>query len=386
MRITTISAFLLLLGLCSSCSREKKAEPSAKRSQEVETSEKLALKHSPVIDSHTLIAPDDESIARALAVFEKVGVTKFCNKNAGFLGSKRFEKTLRVKERLKERFEFFVNPNWDGVDNPEWGKREAERLAEETKLGAKGIKFFKVLGLQIRDKEGKLLHVDDHRVDPIFEAAAKLNVVVAIHTGDPKVFFDPPTPDNERYEELSAAPGWSFYGKDFPPRDQLLAERDYVIARHPKTTFLLIHLANKPEDIDYVAALLDKFPNVFVDTSARVPEFGRLATEKVRSFFIKYQDRILFGTDFGVSGDRYHLGSISKKKPGFDDAVEFYKAHYRFFETDLKQIDHPTPIQGNWKVNAINLPESVLEKLYYQNAEKLIFERKTNPGPQSSAE
>jgi predicted TIM-barrel fold metal-dependent hydrolase len=365
--------------LIASCS--KKESTGLSEAKKTDTDQKRDLMRGPVIDSHTLIAPDDESMGRAVALFDKVGVTKFCNKNAGYLGSKRFEQTLRVKERLKGRFAFFANPDWKGVDDEGWGDREAKRLNEEVRLGAKGLKIFKVLGLTLRDSQGKLLHVNDRRLDPIFEAAAKLNAIIAIHTGDPKAFFEPPTPDNERYEELQLAPGWSFFGKDYPPRDQLLAERDDILARHPKTTFLLIHLANKPEDIDYAASLLDRFPNVFVDTSARVPEFGRLPTEKLRAFFVKYQNRILFGTDFGVSHDSYHLGSVSKTKTTFDDAVEFYRAHYRFFETDLKQIDHPTPIQGRWKVNAVHLPESVLRKLYYENADKLIFERKTTPDP-----
>jgi predicted TIM-barrel fold metal-dependent hydrolase len=337
------------------------------------------LARGPVIDSHTLIAPDDASIDLALALFGKVGVVKLCNKNGGYLGSDAFDATLRVQERLEGRFAFFVNPDWSGVDDPGWGKREADRLVEEVRLGAKGIKFFKALGLMVRDGRGALLRVDDPRLDPIFEAAARVNAVVAMHVGDPRAFFEPPTEKNERYEELRLAPSWSFYGKDFPPLDRLLAERDAVLARHPKTTFLLIHMASEPDDLVRLGALLDRFPNAYVDTTARVSEIGRHPSDAARAFFIKYQDRVLFGTDLGIAGGEYHLGSRSKKKNTFDDAVAFYKAHYRFFETDERQIDHPTPIQGNWKVDAIGLPASVLRKLYYENAEKLIFARRTSP-------
>jgi predicted TIM-barrel fold metal-dependent hydrolase len=122
--------------------------------------------------------------------------------------------------------------------------------------------------------------------------------------------------------------------------------------------------------------LLDAHPNVFVDTSARVPEFGRHPVPKLKAFFGKFQDRILFGTDLSISPGHWQLGSVSETPVGPDDAVKFYQAHFRFFETDLTNIDHPTPIQGRWKVNAIHLPKEVLRKLYYTNAERLIFARK----------
>jgi hypothetical protein len=378
----------LAVALTCVCTKEKTRSAAASRGatrspvsakQKNEPSRKRANR-GPIIDSHTLIAPVDESIDLALAVFKRVGITKFCNKNGGYFGSTRFELTLRIKHRLKERFEFFANLSWNDVDASDWGEIEAERLEHEVGLGAKGVKIFKSLGLGVRDAKGKLLHVDDPRLIPIFERAARLNAIVAMHTGDPKAFFEPVTKENERYDELSIAPDWSFYGQDFPKREQLLEERDRVIARHPRTTFLLIHLANNPEDLDYVAALLGKYPNVYVDTSARLPEIGRHPVDKVREFFIEFQDRILFGTDFAVSPYGIQLGSVSLSPPTFDDAVAFYKAHFRFFETDLKRINHPTPIQGRWKINAIHLPAPVLRKLYYENANKLIFSRRTRIG------
>jgi len=329
----------------------------------------------PVIDSHTLITPIDESIETALKLFQRVGVVKFCNKNGGFLGSRAFAATLQVKHRLKERFEFFVNVSWNRVVEPGWGEFEADRLQREVGFGAKGIKFFKAMGLGARDANEKLIAIDDPRFDPIMDQAAKLNVVVAIHFSDPNAFFEPPTPQNERYDELKLAPDWSFYGEDYPPLMELWKQTERLVSRHPSTTFLFIHLGLS-EDLDYMEKLLDAHPNVFVDTSARVPEFGRHPVDKVRAFFLKFQDRILFGTDLAISPDHWQLGSVSETPVGIEEAVKFYQAHFRFFETDLANIDHPTPIQGRWKVNAIHLPGDVLHKLYYANAEKLIFARK----------
>lgn len=358
-------AALLCLGLASACRKGP-----VRRASEPLT----AAERGPVIDSHTLIAPTEDSIQTALAVFDRVGVVKFCNKNGGYLGSRAFAATLQVKHLLKQRFEFFANVSWARVEESGWGEFEAERLERAVGFGAKGIKFFKAMGLGARDANEKLIPIDDPRFDPIMASAAKVNAVVAIHVGDPKAFFEPPTPQNERYDELQLAPDWSFHGQDYPPLMELWKQTERLVARHPKTTFLFIHLGLS-EHLDYMEKLLDAHPNVVVDTSARVPEFGRHPVEKVRRFFLKFQDRILFGTDLAISPGHWQLGSVSETPVGPDEAVKFYQAHFRFFETDLTNIDHPTPIQGRWKVNAIALPPEVLRKLYFTNAEKLIFTR-----------
>jgi len=328
-----------------------------------------------IIDSHVHITPIDDCVDRALKIFERNGITKFCTKSAGFVGTGRFKATLEVKKRLGDRFAFFANLDWRGVGHPQWALREARRLEKAVKLGARGVKIFKNLGVGVRTRDGKLLKVDDPRLDPIMKKAAEIGAVVAMHTSDPKVFFAPPTPENERYLELLFAPSWSFYGKDYPSRDELLKARDRLIERHPQTTFLGIHLANNPEDIDYVDRILSKYPNLYVDTSARIGEIGRHPADKVKKFFIKHQDRILFGSDLIVSPAGLQLGSLSIWPDDDTDADRFFSAHRDYFETDKKGIDHPTPIQGDWKVDAINLPKEVLAKFYVKNAERLIWNR-----------
>jgi predicted TIM-barrel fold metal-dependent hydrolase len=359
----------LCLVLCLAAAAACKGKPPASPTTPVGKASR-----GPVIDSHTLIAPLDETIDTALQLFERVGVVKFCNKNGGFLGSRVFPATLHIKHRLKQRFEFFVNVSWQRVAELGWGEAEADRFERAVGYGAKGIKFFKAMGLAARDADEKLIPIDDARFDPIMAKAGKLNAIVAIHVGDPKAFFEPPTEKNERWDELKLAPDWSFYGQDYPPLMELWRQTERLVARHPQTTFLFIHLG-LAEDLDTMEKLLDKYPNVYLDTSARVPEFGRHPVAKQQRFFTKFQDRILFGTDLAIGPDSWQLGSVSETPVGFEDAVKFYEAHFRFFETELTNIDHPTPIQGRWKVNAIHLPAGVLHKLYYANAERLIFAR-----------
>jgi predicted TIM-barrel fold metal-dependent hydrolase len=329
----------------------------------------------PIVDSHVHLTPLDDCVDRALKIFASNGITRFCVKSAGFFPNPRFKATLEVKRKLGDRFAFFVNLDWQGIDDPRWGEREAQRLAKAAELGARGLKIFKNLGLGVRTEDGKLLAVDDPRLDPIMEKAAELGLIVALHTTDPKVFFEAPSPRNERYFELLFAPSWSFYGQDFPTRESLFEARNRLLARHPKTTFLGIHLANNPEDIDYVDKLLDDHPNLYVDTSARLGEIGRHPAERVRAFFVKHQDRILFGSDIVISPSGLQLGSLSIWPDDDSDADDFYQAHRHYFETADKQIDHPTPIQGYWKVDGIDLPEDVLQKFYVTNAMKLIWKQ-----------
>jgi predicted TIM-barrel fold metal-dependent hydrolase len=329
-----------------------------------------------IIDSHVHITPLPETMNLALRIFSQVGVTHFAVKSAGTPGTLRYRETVRFADLLGEKMAFFTNLDWDGIDDPGWGKREADRLERAMRDGASGVKIFKALGLGVRLANGKLLRVDDPLMEPIWRRAGELGAIVAWHVADPVAFFKPVDKNNERYEELSLAPEWSFYGKDYPSHDELINQRDGVVRDHPKTTFLGIHLANYPEDLDHVGRLLDRCPNMYVDVSARLGEIGRHPPEKVRAFFIKHQDRILFGTDLIVTPNGLQLGSIREDQPTFKDALKYYADHRRFFETADRNIDHPTPTQGRWKVNAINLPPKVLRKFYVENAERLIFSKR----------
>lgn len=332
----------------------------------------------PVIDSHVHIFPTMNGLARTIEVFDRVGIGRFATKSAGIVGTPKYSAHLAMQEIMGDRMRAFANLDYNGIDDPQYGQTQVKALEQMKADGIVGIKIFKNVGLSLRFADGSLMTPDDERLAPIFDACGRLGLIVAWHVADPVAFFEPPTPDNERYDELSIAESWSFYGKDYPSHDALIAARDRVLERHPQTTFLLIHLANYPEKIDYVDKLLDTHPNVFVDISARVPEIGRHPADQVRAFFVKHQDRILFGSDFISSGDgSMQLGSVwhvPNEEPDVDSAVEFFVRHWRYFETNERQIDHPTPIQGRWKVDAIGLPTSVLQKFYVTNAEKLIWE------------
>jgi len=209
------------------------------------------------------------------------------------------------------------------------------------------------LGTKVQDKHGSLLRIDDERLDSLYEKAAELGVPIMYHIADPDAFFLPIDAHNERYEELAAHPEWSYYGSHYG-KEELLAQRDRVIARHPKTTFVGAHVAEHPEDLAYVSRLLDQNPNLQVDIGARCAELGR-QPYTARDFFLKYADRILFGTDLIPDEDMYRL-------------------HYRFLETNDEYFDYPSHAsrQGRWNIYGLFLPDEVLRKVYRDNAIRLL--------------
>ena len=325
----------------------------------------------PVIDVHAHLSL---SGARFIAqIMGENGIRAMVNLSGGSPGQ-GMEQAIALARMFGGRILNFYNPDWSRVDEPDFGVVEAQRLREAVRThGYGGLKIAKVLGLGLRWSSGVLVDVDDPILDPLWEMAGELGVPVSIHTADPKAFFEPLTPDNERWEELSVHPGWSFHGADYPTFQQLLDAFERLVDRHPRTTFIGVHFGNDAEDLAWVDRMLDAYPNLMIDVAARVGEFGRHPADQVRAFFLKHQDRVLFGTDIGISARSLMLGSNGAIPPGLADVKPFYDAHWRYFETTERQIDHPSPIQGRWKVDAIGLPPDVLRKLYFDNANRLIF-------------
>jgi predicted TIM-barrel fold metal-dependent hydrolase len=250
------------------------------------------------------------------------------------------------------RFMVFAQLDWSKIDDPNFSQEMVAQLDDSVARGARGLKFLKDFGLGVRYKNGKLLAIDDTRLDPIWDECGKLGIPVFIHTGDPEAFFHPTDGSNERYEELIEHPDWSFYGSDFPSLRDLMEARNRVFAKHPKTTFVSLHMG-WPENLDWVAQMLDEHPNVMVEFGAREAELGR-QPRRTRELFLKYQDRIMFGTDNSIE-------------------TAMYRNYFRWLETSDEDFDYwGYPGQGRWEIDGIALPDAVLEKVYHGNAERLF--------------
>lgn len=310
----------------------------------------------------TFLAPPSE----LLEVMDRRNVRTLVNLTGGF-GDGLKEAISRYDKAFPGRFYTLTEPWYSRFMQPDYPRFQASAIEDAHQCGARGLKILKTLGLYLRENvtSGKLVRIDDPRFDPMWDACGQLNMPVAIHVSDPIAFFTPTDKYNERFEELNNHPDWSFHGKDFPSNAELLEARNRVMARHPKTQFIVLHVGNFAEDLDNVSQNLDRFPNMTVELAARIGELGR-QPRTARKFFDRYQDRIMFGTDAVPHGDEF-------PQQVFGD--ELYKIYYRFLETDDEYFNYAparVPPQGRWQIYGLQLPEQILRKVYQQNAARVL--------------
>ncbi|HZS06207.1 MAG TPA: amidohydrolase family protein [Blastocatellia bacterium] len=330
----------------------------------------------PVIDFHTHLSftdtsgPLEKARSRAkppeiLAVMDRKNLRTMVNLTGGY-GAALEENIRTWQAPHPDRFIVFTEPWFKKIVEQNYPQFQADQIERARKDGARGVKVLKTLGLYLRENvtTGKLVQIDDRRFDPMWEAAGANRMPVAMHTSDPEAFFLPIDRYNERFEELNAHPSWSFYGGDFPSNRELHEARLRVIARHPKTEFVLLHVGNA-ENLGWVSEWLDHYPNTSVEIGARIGELGR-QPRTARKFFDKYQDRIMFGTDAVPEG-------VETPQQIFGD--QLYEIYYRFLETEDEYFDYAPariPPQGRWRIYGLGLPETILRKVYHENAERLL--------------
>jgi predicted TIM-barrel fold metal-dependent hydrolase len=250
-----------------------------------------------------------------------------------------------------DRMVFFANLDFSDLETPGYGKRAAARLDADVKGGALGLKIFKNFGLHLRRRDGTRVPTDDPELDPVWATCGRLGVPVLIHTGEPLAFFDSVDRTNERWLELQLRPQNRLPPDRFPAFDALMAERDRLFARHPKTTFIVAHFGWHANDLGRLGRMLDRLPNTLVETGAILHELGR-QPRAARAFFEKYQDRILFGKD------RYEASE--------------YPYYFRVFETEDEYIEYYRDYHAFWRLYGLGLPDAVLKKVYAQNALRII--------------
>jgi predicted TIM-barrel fold metal-dependent hydrolase len=302
--------------------------------------------------------------AALLKAMDDLGVERAVNLSGGF-GPQLDRMLTRYHDAAPGRLVIFGNIDFSKIDEPGFAADHVAMLERAHARGMAGLKIFKNLGLTIKDRSGKVVPIDDPRIDPIWAVCGKLKIPVLIHSADPVAFFAPIDEKNERWLQLKRHPDWSFYGPNFPAREDVLLQRDRVIARHPQTTFIGAHLGDNGEDLAALDARLSRYRNFVVDLSAREAELGR-QPYSARAFLIRWQDRVLFGTD------RY---------PGRPDQPR-HRLYYRLLETAdeyFKYYDNPFPTTGEWRVYGLHLPDAVLRKPLDSDGLRRICEMEPAP-------
>lgn len=257
-----------------------------------------------------------------------------------------------ARKQAPGRFLVFANLDFDGIDEPGWTERTVAQLQKDYDNGARGLKIFKNLGLTVLDSDGNRVHTDDPRIDPVWAKAGELGIPVLIHTGEPAVFWAPIDEKNERWLEMKNFP--SRHRGDstrYPSWEVVMNEQWNVFRKHPETTFINAHLGWMANDLARLGHHLDEFPNVYTEIAAVIAELGR-QPRFAKDFFIKYQDRILFGKDT-YRPEEYHL-------------------YFRVLESDDEYFDYFRRRHAFWKMYGLDLPDEVLEKVYYKNALKVL--------------
>jgi len=340
-----------------------------------------------IIDAH--IHATSGKVKRAIQVMDDnsiryaVLIASLSQKGSDYyMGDKAFYEQIEAIKSYKNRLGLHYTYDWTLAEtDPEFFNKAPDMLEKAVNAGAIGLKNLKQLGLVARDYEGKLIPIDDPRLFPIWERAEKLDIPVAFHTGDPVAFFQPWNSDNERWEELELHPEWSFADRSkYPPLETLFEQVNNVYRKFSGVKFVAVHVAGYSENIAEVGRWLDEIPNLSIDTAARIPELGKHPAQEGHDFFTKYQDRIMFGTDLAYWESCDVQGAGPCKDFTLEDNKEFYNIHWRYLQTNDKQFDHPTPIQGKWKIDGIGLEPAVLKKIYWDNSMKFYKLDRFNVG------
>jgi predicted TIM-barrel fold metal-dependent hydrolase len=344
----TISLFLTIIGVHAQTVMDfEKYDPP---STLVVPEHKITRSKFPFIDvhSHQNNMPT-QNLNELVQAMDKLNMVVMVNLSGE--GGERLKQSItNIKANAPKRFIVFANINFSGIGENGWTNNAVKKLEADVKNGANGLKIFKNLGFSVKDNNGRV-RIDDPRLDTIWSKCGELGIPVLIHTADPKPFWDPLDEKNERWLELITRPGRKRSATDPAPFEQLITEQHRMFKKHSKTKFIAAHFGWYANDLAHLGRLLDTMQNVSVEFGAVIAELGR-QPQSAKKFFAKYQDRILFGKDSW--------------------APEEYATYFRVLETDDEYFPYHKRYHAFWKMYGIGLPDSILKKVYYKNALRIV--------------
>jgi predicted TIM-barrel fold metal-dependent hydrolase len=344
-------SFLLLICLASSAQLKMDFEAYDPVNTLVVPKHPVTKAKFPFIDVHNHQGNmGNQNLDGLITEMDKLNMKVMVNLS-GRGGEELKKMVTNVKDHHPKRFIIFTNVSFNGVGEDGWAEKAVKQLEEDVKNGANGLKIFKNLGFSVKDKSGKRVAVDDTRLDPIWKKCGELKIPVLIHTADPKPFWDSLDEKNERWLELATHPGRKRSKTDPEPWEELIEEQHRMFKKHPSTTFIAAHFGWYPNDLDHLGKLMDQMPNIVVEFGAVIAELGR-QPRRAKEFFTKYQDRILFGKDSWVPDE--------------------YATYFRVLETEDEYFPYHKKYHAFWAMYGMGLSDSILKKIYYKNALRII--------------
>lgn len=352
-------ASVTLLSLSMACAQERPLDMKMDFEQYdppstlVVPEHKLTRAKFPFIDVHNhQFNMPSQDLQALLQEMDKLNMAVMVNLSGRGRGStEHLERSLEnVKKTNPKRLVVFTNMDFDAIDDPLWQGRMLRQLEEDVKKGASGLKIYKSLGMFTQDSKGNRIHIDDPRLDPIWDKCGALGIPVLIHSADPRQFWQPIDENNERWLELKLHPGRR-HDSDPVSWETIIEEQHNMFKKHPKTKFINAHLGWYGSDLQKLGELMDQLPNMYTEIGAVIAELGR-QPRTARAFLIKYQDRVLFGKDSWVP--------------------EEYATYFRVLETADEYFPYHKRYHAFWRMYGLDLPDDVLKKIYYKNALKII--------------
>ena len=359
-RLVSFLFLLFITGFSPLIAQEMSFEEYNPKSTLVVPGEEVNKAKYPFIDIHShhfRMATQD--LNELISAMDSLNMSVMVNLSGGS-GQNLKDIMTNVNSNYPNRFVVFANVDFDGVGTAGWAEKAVNQLEEDYKAGARGLKIYKSLGLRYKDSEGNRVAVDDVRLDPIWAKCGELGIPVLIHSADPKSFWDSMDRENERWLELKTRPRRKRSDTDPAPWDQIIREQHNVFRKHPGTSFINAHMGWFANNLGHLAELMEEFPNMYVGIGAVIAELGR-QPRNARSFFIKYQDRILFGKDAWNPSE--------------------FPTYFRVLETADEYFPYYKKYHAFWSMYGLDLPDEVLKKVYYKNALTLLKDADTSLFP-----
>jgi len=316
----------------------------------------------PKIDAHVHVRTFDPTfVAQAMA--DHFQLLTICTKASSRL---YIDEQIKFAKHNRSKFPqavFFATTfsmeDWGGLD---WQNNVIERLKGDFEQGAIAVKVWKDIGMTFRDSGGNFIMIDDASFDPILDFIASQGRTLVAHIGEPRncwLPLDSMTVNNDR-NYFKKHPEYHMYlHQDYPSYEDQIAARDRMLEKHPDLKVVGAHLGSLEWNVDELAERLDRFPNFAVDMAARICHFQVQDRNKVRNFITKYQDRLLYGTDLGVSEDS-NMYLVKKRMH------ETWLADWKYFTSD----EEMTSKNINGTFCGLKLNKIVLRKIYYENAKR----------------